>query len=501
MPFLKTSGITKSFGPVKVLHGIDFTAEAGSVVALLGENGAGKSTFVKILAGDHDADGGEILIGGRRSRFGSVAGARAAGIRLISQEIADAGTMTVAENVVLGAWPRRLGVVSRKETHRRAAESLARLRAEIPLNRPVSRLRLGERQIVEIARALAGESRCLLFDEPTAALSDVEAGRLFELIAGLREAGVAIVYITHRLDEVFRIADRACVLRDGRISLDRPVAEVTTADLVEAMVGRAVAARRFVEPAGEHAQRAEAVLTLHEASGDNFAGVSLPAVPGTVVGLYGKIGSGVSEVAETLFGMRGLAAGELRLDGRAVRLRTPADAIRHGIGFLPPDRQGQAVLPGRSVAENLAAPSWRRLAGRGGLMTRARESRAYRRWHDALSVRSRDDPDQRIGTLSGGNQQKVLLARWLECGSRVLVLAEPTRGVDVGARQEIYQAIRRLAADGTAVVVASSDYEDIVAVADQAAVMVRGRVVAVLDGADVTIDRLTESAGGALSVR
>ncbi|MEU0568461.1 sugar ABC transporter ATP-binding protein [Nonomuraea sp. NPDC005983] len=500
MPFLNALGITKSFGPVKVLDGIDFTAEAGSVVALLGENGAGKSTFVKILAGDHDADGGEILVGGQRSRFGSVADARAAGIRLISQEIADAGTLTVAENVVLGAWPRRLGVVSRKEMRRRAAESLARLRAEIPLNRLVSRLRLGERQMVEIARALAGESQCLLFDEPTAALSDVEAGRLFELIADLREAGVAIVYITHRLDEVFRIADRACVLRDGRISLDRPVAEVKTTDLVEAMVGRAVA-DRFVEPADGPAQRAEAVLTLHEASGDNFAGVSLSAAPGTVFGLYGKVGSGVSEVAETLFGVRRLAGGELRLDGRAIHLRTPADAIRTGIGFLPPDRQGQAVLLGRPVAENLAAPSWRRLAGRGGLMTRAREARAYRRWHDALSVRSRDDPDQSIGTLSGGNQQKVLLARWLECGSRVLVLSEPTRGVDVGARQEIYQAIRRLAADGTAIVVASSDYEDIVAIADQAAVMVRGRVVAVLDGADITTDQLTESAGGALSVR
>ncbi|MBB5783704.1 sugar ABC transporter ATP-binding protein [Nonomuraea jabiensis] len=501
MSFLNARGITKSFGPVKVLHGIDFTAEAGSVVALLGENGAGKSTFVKILAGDHGADSGEIVIDGQRRRFGSVADARAAGIRLISQEIADAGTLTVAENVVLGAWPRRYGVVSRKETRRRAAGLLARLRADIPLNRLVSDLRLGERQIVEIARALAGESRCLLFDEPTAALSDIEAGRLFELIADLRAAGVAIVYITHRLDEVFRVADRACVLRDGRISLDRPVAEVTTAGLVEAMVGRAVAARRFVAGAAAPAPPAGAGLSLHAASGDNFANVSLSAAPGAVVGLYGKVGSGVSEVAETLFGMRRPAAGELRLDGKALQLRAPADAIRAGIGFLPPDRQGQAVLPGRPVAENLAAPSWRRLAGRGGLMSRGREARAYRRWHDALSIRSRDDPRQSIGTLSGGNQQKVLLARWLECGSRVLVLSEPTRGVDVGARQEIYQAIRGLAADGTAVVVASSDYEDIVAVADQAAVMVRGRIVAVLDGADVTTDRLTESAGGALSVR
>ncbi|GAA0234214.1 sugar ABC transporter ATP-binding protein [Actinomadura nitritigenes] len=501
MSFLSTHGITKSFGPVEVLHGIDFTAEAGSVVALLGENGAGKSTFVKILAGDHGADGGEVLIDGEHRRFGSVAEARSAGIRLISQEIADAGTLTVAENVVLGAWPRRMGVVSRRETRRRAAGLLDRLRADVPLNRPVSELRLGERQIVEIARALAGESRCLLFDEPTAALSDVEAGRLFELIADLRDSGVAIVYITHRLDEVFRIADRACVLRDGRISLDRPVAEVTTADLVQAMVGRTVVARRFAGSQDGPSTRESPVLTLRDASGDDFTDVSLSIAPGEVIGLYGKVGSGVSEVAETLFGMRRMARGELRLDGEALRLRTPADGIRAGVGFLPSDRQGQAVLPSRSVAENLAAPSWRRLAGRGGLMTRGREARAYRRWHEALSIRSRNTPDQSIGTLSGGNQQKVLLARWLECGSRVLVLSEPTRGVDVGARQEIYQAIRRLAADGTAVLVASSDYEDIIAVADQAAVMVRGRIVAVLGGTEITTDRLTESAGGALRVR
>jgi ribose transport system ATP-binding protein len=507
MSYLRTAVIRKSFGPVEVLHGIDFSVDAGSVVALLGENGAGKSTLVKILAGDLKADSGELFVDGEHRTFGSVGAAREAGIRLISQEIADAPTLTVAENVVLGSWPGRRGLVSRTTMREEAARLLDRLKADIPLNKPVGELRLGERQTVEIARALAGRSRCLIFDEPTAALSDIEASRLFEVIASLRTDGVAIVYITHRLDEVFRIADRTSVLRDGRISLDQPTAELDTATVVEAMVGRKVAAQRYVAssapPGAGGVSPAEPDqaprLELRSAGGLDFDGVDVDVRPGEVVGLYGKVGSGATEVAESIFGVRKVTSGDLLVQGRPVRLHGPADAIRHGIGFLPPDRQRQAVLQGRSVAENLTAPSWRRLSALG-LMTKAREASAYRRWHDVLSVRSTASPDQSIGTLSGGNQQKVLLGRWLEAGAKILVLAEPTRGVDVGARQEIYQAVRRLADDGAAVVVATSDYEDIVAVADRVHVMVRGTVVTTLRGDEVTVARLTEAAGGAVHV-
>lgn len=496
MSFLSTQSVTKSFGPVQVLHGIDFRVEPGEVVALLGENGAGKSTFVRILAGDHRADGGSIAVDGREHQFGSVKEARSAGVRLITQEISDAPTLTVAENVVLGAWPGSYGLVGRPATRKRATELLARLGAELPLGAQVGSLRLGERQIIEIARALAGESRCLIFDEPTAALSDVEANRLFSLIEGLRSDGVAIIYITHRLDEVFRIADRVCVLRDGRISMDTAVGDVKTGDVVQAMVGRRVAAQRFVAEAAEPAGRP--VLKFQNASGADFTKVDVEVYAGRVTGIYGKIGSGVSEVAEAMFGLRRIESGSLQVDGKEVRLRTPADAIARGIGYLPPDRKSQAILTGRSVAENLSAPSWARISGPLGILTSEREGAAYGRWHDTLKVKSRNRPDQSIGTLSGGNQQKVLLGRWLEAKSKVLVLAEPTRGVDVGARQEIYQAIRTLAEQGSAVVVVSSDYEDIVAVADEAAVMVRGRIVTRLMGDNVNTAQLTEAAGGAV---
>ncbi|WP_246456317.1 ATP-binding cassette domain-containing protein [Nocardioides mesophilus] len=238
-------------------------------------------------------------------------------------------------------------------------------------------------------------------------------------------------------------------------------------------------------------------VELRAASSAYLHNVSFAVRPGQVVGLYGKIGSGVPEVAEVIFGVGRLSSGELLVDGTPVRLKDPSDAIGRGIGFLPPDRKSQAILTGRSLAENVSAPSWRRLGKAGVGVTRGLEAAAYRRWHDVLSVRSRNDPRQPIGTLSGGNQQKVLLGRWLECGSRVLVLAEPTRGVDVGARQEIYQSVRELADRGSAVLVATSDYEDVVAMADEALVMVRGEVVARHTGDAITVDALTRSAGGA----
>ncbi|GAA4970947.1 sugar ABC transporter ATP-binding protein [Kineococcus glutinatus] len=490
---ISVRGLRKSFGPVEVLHGIDLDLPPGKVVALLGENGAGKSTFVRVLAGDHQPDAGQIVLDGAPVAVRDVAAARGLGIRLISQEIADAPTLSVAENVSLGDWPHRAGIVSRRALHQRAREVLDLLRSDIDPGRTVGSLRLGERQIVEIARALVGESRCVVFDEPTAALSDAEARRLFAVIEGLRARGVTVLYITHRLDEVFRIADQVCVLRDGVVSLDAPVAEVTTARVVEAMVGRSVATERFRAGAAPGGVR----LSVTAATTDAFTDVSFPVRAGEVLGLYGKIGSGVPEVAEALIGERRLRAGGIEVDGRPVRLRSAAEAITAGIGYLPPDRKGQALLGPRSVAENLVAPTWRRLS-RGGLITRGPESRAYRRWHDVLAVRSRNDPEQGIATLSGGNQQKVLLGRWLEAGSKVLVLVEPTRGVDVGARHEIYRAVRDLADGGSAVVVASSDYEDVVAVCDTALVMVRGRVVARVAGDGVTTQTLTRAAGGAV---
>ncbi len=491
--FLSVRGIRKSFGSVKVLHGVDLDLMPGSVTALLGENGAGKSTFVRILAGDHRADEGSILIDGQPLALGSVAGARRCGIRLIAQEIADAPTLSVAENIMLGALPHRLGLVDFRSMRHTASEAMASLGADLPLDAPVSSLRLGERQIVEIARAIAVSSRCLIFDEPTAALSDAETRRLFSLIERLRAKGTSILYITHRLDEVFAIADRVCVLRDGRVSLDAPVAEVDQASVVTAMVGHAI----VKDPTrhGHGPADAETLVSVRGLGSESFDGVDIEVAAGEILGIYGKVGSGVPELASSMFGATPYRSGEIRMRGQPVRFRHPAEAIAQGVGFLPADRASEGLLRSLSVAENLAAPSWRRLA-RNGLILRRLERTVFSRWHKILKVRSRSDGTERIGTLSGGNQQKVLLGRWLEAGSRLLLLVEPTRGVDVGARQEIYQVLRDLAREGHGILIASSDYEDITEAATRAVVMVRGRIVAHLGQDEITTARLTEAAGG-----
>jgi ribose transport system ATP-binding protein len=495
-PFrLEARGIRKAFGGVEVLHGVDLDAAGGEVVALLGENGAGKSTLVKIMAGDHQPDAGDVVIGGERFSALTPVQARHAGVRMIFQELADAPTLTVAENISLGRWPTRGPIVRWRVVRQRAARVLEQLDVDLDLDAPVAGLSVSERQIVEIARALSDRARCLILDEPTAALSSQETERLFGFVRRLREQGVALVYITHRLDEVREIADRVIVLRDGAVVLEGRAARMSRRELVSAMVGRSIG--DVARPADVNAPGAVAPrVRLADATvAGCFTDVALEVRPGEVVALYGKVGSGIAEVAQSVFGLRQLDAGTLELDGRRAALRGPADAIAAGVGLVPADRQREGAFMVLSVAENLAAPSWPRLADRGFISAR-REAATYRRWHDELRIRSRDDPGQPLATLSGGNQQKVLLGRWLERDSRVLVLIEPTRGVDVGARAEIYRSIRALAARGVAVLVATSDYEEVVQLADRAAVMSRGRVVAHLGDEEITTERLTEEVGG-----
>ena len=495
-PFLlRARGIRKAFGGVEVLHGVDLDAPGGSVLALLGENGAGKSTLVKIVAGDYQPDAGTVAVGDESFAALTPLTAREHGIRMIFQELADAPTLTVAENISLGRWPKRGPFVRWDEIRRRAREVLDQLGVELDVDAHVGSLPVGERQIVEIARALSDRARCLILDEPTAALSAQETERLFGFVRRLREQGTALIYITHRLDEVAEIADRVAVLRDGGVALEGPAGQFGRADLVAAMVGRDIGEVRRPAPAERVVP--EPVLRFDRASVDGaFADVALDVRPGEVVALYGKLGSGIAEVAEAAFGLRPLSGGAIEVAGRRAKLRDPADAIAAGIGLLPADRQREGAFLVRSVAENLAAPSWWSMRSKGLFISDAREASAYGRWHDALRIRSRNDPAQLLGTLSGGNQQKVLLGRWLERRSRVLLLIEPTRGVDVGARQEIYRAIRELAATGVGVLVATSDYEEVVQLADRAIVMARGRVAAELEADQITTQRLTEEVGG-----
>jgi len=495
-PFrLRARGIRKSFGGVEVLRGVNLDATGGSVLALLGENGAGKSTLVKILAGDYEADAGSIEIAGATHRSLDPVAARRQGIRMIFQELAAAPDLSVAENVMLGQLPSRRGFVSWRAVRSAAAKMLSELGVDLDLSAPVSSLRVAERQVVEIARALLGEARCLILDEPTAALSHLEVERLFAFLQRLRERGVAIIYITHRLDEVARVADRVHVLRDGASVLEGPAGAYGRAELVSAMVGKALG--EVQRPAPREHTPATTLLRFEQAACQGaFANLDLEVGDGEVVGLYGRIGSGTAEVAEAAFGVRRLTSGRLEARAGGLGLHGPAQAIQAGIGFLPADRQRDGAFMIRSVAENLSAPSWSRLAAARLFIWSESEAAAYARWHDVLRIRSRNNPKQPIGTLSGGNQQKVLLGRWLESRSRVLVLVEPTRGVDVGARIEIYGSIRRLSEEGVGVLVVTSDHEEVVQLVDRAVVMSRGKITARLDGDEITVERLASAAEG-----
>ena len=488
--------IRKSFGGVEVLHGVDLDASAGSVLALLGENGAGKSTLVKIMAGDYQADSGEMIVDGATYSILNPRQARSLGVAIISQEFQDAPTLGVAENISLGRLPHRAGFVNWAAMRRQAVRILDELEIEIDPNAVVGSLRIGERQLVEIARALSSSARLLILDEPTAALSHHEAEVLFEFIRKLRSQGVAIVYITHRLDEVGLIADRVQVLRDGSTALVADIANTDRKAMIEAMIGRKSEDLGRPPPASHSLGDRPALRWVGAGAAGRFDGITLDVRPGEVVAVYGKLGSGATELAETAFGLRGLDTGELELNGETAPFTTPVGAVQQGIGFLPAERKSGGALMVRSVAENTAVASWPVLARFGQWITARIEAGAYRRWHDRLSIRSRNDPRQIMRTLSGGNQQKVLLARWLERRSRVMILVEPTRGVDVGARRDIYAAMRELAESGRALLVVTSDYEEAVQVADRCLVIAKGKPVTELTGDEVTMSGLLEASGG-----
>jgi ribose transport system ATP-binding protein len=493
---LKARGIRKSFGGVEVLHGVDLDAVGGSVLALLGENGAGKSTLVKIIAGDYTPDGGEIIVGDVSHASLTPITARDLGVAIIFQEFQDAPTLTVAENISLGRIPNRFGVVDWSTLNQRARTILDELDVDIDPSRTVSTLRVGERQIIEIARALSRSAKLLILDEPTAALSQHETETLFGFVRRLRDQGVAIIYITHRLDEVTTIADRVQVLRDGNVALLAPVAETDRAAMIEAMVGRHITEIPRPPDSVRAADASPAIRWTDAASGRAFQGASVEVHPGEIVAIYGKLGSGAAELGETAYGLRPITAGTMEVAGRSAAISGPVQGVAAGVGFLPADRKLGGGFMVRPVAENVAVASWGRLAALGQFIRSRSESKAYRRWHDKLSIRSRNDPRQAMGTLSGGNQQKVLLGRWLERSSKVLVLIEPTRGVDVGARQDIYRALRDLSAEGVAVLISTSDYEEAVQVADRVYVMSKGEVVADLTGEEISTTRLLAAAGG-----
>lgn len=458
---LLMENVCKRFGAFEALKNVNFELRSGEVHALLGENGAGKSTLMKILAGVQPATSGTMTVAGKEVSFGSVADAQAHGVAMVYQELALATDLSVAENLFLG----QLGTfVSHRQLARRAQPLLEKVGLTVAPMARLGSLAVGEQQLVEIARALGHERRILVFDEPTAALSSGETARLFELIHKLRQDGVAIVYISHRLEEVFAMADRVTVLRDGAHVMTGNVKELSPDDVVRAMVGRDVL--RFERQPS--VQYGAAPFTF-EYQGSGLKPGSLMLKPGEIVGVAGVVGSGRNKLLSTLFGVGGSAW----LDGQSVR--SPADAIRRGMFLVPEDRKLAGLVLELTVRENSTMAILNRLTHAGLFMNAKEELAETRRWMDRLHLRP-PDPEKRVGDLSGGNQQKVVVAKALATGPRILLLDEPTRGVDVGARSEIYGVINDLAREGIGIVVASSDTEELVGLCDRVLVFRHGEV-------------------------
>lgn len=471
-PVLELEGIEKSFPGVRALAGAKLALYPGEVHALMGENGAGKSTLIKVMAGAHRPDAGTMRFEGRPVRVGSPQEAQALGIAVIYQEFNLIPHLTARENLFLGREHTRFGFFDRRAEERQATALLARLGVHLQRNVPCRDLTVAQQQAVEIARALAVEARVLIMDEPTAALTGQEVERLFGVIAELKAQGLAILYVSHRMDEVFRIADRLTVMRDGAWIDTQPTAAFTRERLIARMVGRTLD-QEFPKQAAPLGLPRLEVRGLQRPPA--VRDVSFTLRRGEVLGVTGLVGAGRTEMARLLFGADRRTAGDIRIDGQAVEIRTPHDAIRHRLCLLTEDRKTQGLVLRRSVRENYALPNLPRLS-RKGIIDRKAEAQGFDGAVRDLHIRV-SGPDQLAETLSGGNQQKVVLAKWLTSRADVFVFDEPTRGIDVGAKVEIYHLINRLAAEGKAILMISSELPEVLGMSDRILVMRQGTVV------------------------
>ena len=462
--------ITKSFGGVRALKGVDFDVMGSEVHALLGENGAGKSTLMRVLGGEVQPSSGEVLIGGRHVELRDPRAAASHGIAVIHQELALAPDLTVAENIFLGELP---SVISWPGLKRRARALIQRLGFDIDPGRQVGSLAVAHQQVVEIAKALSREVRIIVFDEPTAVLSTQDAERLHRIIADLRAHGVGIVYISHRLDEVFRVSDRMTVMKDGLVAGTVSAAEATMDGVIRLMVGRPLAA--MFPDKGQRRIGAEklAVRNLH--AGRMVRDVSFSVRAGEIVGLGGLVGSGRTEVARLIFGADRLQSGSISLHGKQVRLRSPRDAVAAGVGLLPEDRKQQGVILDKPIRVNATMARLAPVVNAFGLLRIGKERRLVSELGATLRLKA-SSVDAPVASLSGGNQQKVALAKWFHADGDIILLDEPTRGVDVGAKTEIYALVNRLAELGKAVLVISSEHQELFGLCDRILVMGGGRL-------------------------
>jgi rhamnose transport system ATP-binding protein len=491
-PIVELVGVSKQFGAVQALRGVDLALYPGEIHALVGENGAGKSTLVKILAGIHRPDAGAINLDGQAVELHNPAQARDAGIAVIQQEPTLFPDLNVAENVFMGRHPRdRFGRVDWKRMYQEVERLLTSLGVRLNVYTPVRGLSVADQQLVEIAKALSLQSRVLIMDEPTAALSAHEVHQLFTIARQLRERDVAILFVSHRLEEIFELAERVTVFRDGARVATAPIEELTTEQIIRQMVGREL---ETLYPKSE-VEPGEVILEVaHLTRKGVFEDISFQVRRGEILGFAGLVGAGRTEVARVVFGIDRADAGEIRIAGKPVRITSPGSAMKHGIAYVPEDRHQHGLIMDFSIARNMTLPILRQTSILG-LMNQRREREVAQDYSAQLQVRS-SGIEQLVRALSGGNQQKVVLAKWLITHPTVLILDEPTRGIDVGSKAEVHRIISQLARDGLAIILISSDLPEVLAMADRVLVMHEGRVAAEFVHADVDQEKVMFAATG-----
>jgi len=491
-PVLRLADIVKTFPGVRALDGVSFSVLPGEVHALMGENGAGKSTLMKVLGGIYQPDEGGIYMGDEQVVMNGPLEAKAKGIVFIHQELSLAEELSVAENIYLGELPRRsFGRVDWQTLADKTDAILKKLNVGFNARTRVGDLSIANQQMVEIARALTHEAKAVIFDEPTASLTDAEKVVLFEVIADLQASGVGIIYISHRMEEIFKITDRITVLRDGQYQGTVQTRETDEEAITQLMIGRKLDLSRA---AVEHEIGDVALEVRGLSCGKLYQDVSFEVRRGEVVGFYGLVGAGRTEIAETLFGLRDPSAGKILLDGQEVRITSPADAIERGISLVPEDRKGQGLILGMNCRDNMTLPQVDDLKA-GPFVAEGAEVAIFDQYRDRLDIRT-PGWKQQAGNLSGGNQQKIVIGKWLSMHPNVLIVDEPTRGIDVGSKSEIHKLLRSLAAQGYAVMVISSEMPEVLGVSDRIVAMYSGKIMRTFAANEVTEDSLIQAISG-----
>ena len=491
-PALRLEDIVKTFPGVRALDGVSFQVMPGEVHALLGENGAGKSTLMKVLGGIYQPDEGRIFIEEVPAVMASPLDAKAKGVVFIHQELSLADELSVAENIYLGELPgKSFGRVDFEKLYAESGAILERLNCGFSPQTIVGDLSIANKQMVEIARALTVDAKAVIFDEPTASLTDAEKVVLFDIINDLRAQGVGVVYISHRMDEIFTISDKISVLRDGEYRGSLVTADTNEDEVTQLMIGRSL----DLTAAIEHAPIGKVALEVRDlACGSLFHDVNFKVRAGEVVGFYGLVGAGRTEIAETLFGLRSPTAGKILLDGAEVRISSPIDAIQHGISLVPEDRKEQGLVLGMNCRDNMTLPQVGDLTA-GPFVANGAEIAIFDQYRDKLAIKT-PSWRQQAGNLSGGNQQKIVIGKWLSMAPQVLIVDEPTRGIDVGSKSEIHNLIRELAKQGYAIVVISSEMPEVLRVSDRVIAMFHGEIIREFTSEEVNEDNLVQAISG-----